>query len=275
MFNFLHNFQPSALSISIGAVNIYWYGIFIVIGIAAGLAVSLKIAKHFNTKPDDAFDLAFWMIICGLIGARFYHILLEWSYYISNPLDILKIWQGGLAIHGGIIGALLAIIIYSKKNKLSFWPIAAMFAPSLALGQAIGRWGNYFNQELFGTPTNLPWGIPIELMNRPHFYISSEYFHPTFLYESLGDLLIFGILIFLSSRLIFKARGGKITGSKIIFFSYLLMYSLLRFFLEFLRTDKTAYLFGWRWPQIISVMIFIFSAVMLLWRKKKKVEISD
>jgi phosphatidylglycerol:prolipoprotein diacylglycerol transferase len=147
--------------------------------------------------------------------------------------------------------------------------LAGIFAPALALGQAIGRWGNYFNQELFGKPTDLPWGIPIDLMNRPHLYISADYFHPTFLYEFFGDLIIFVVLLWLIKKFV-AAKEEKATGAKIVLLVYLMMYSILRFSLEFLRTDTTAYFFNWRWPQIISLIIFIISAILLFWPKRKE-----
>jgi phosphatidylglycerol:prolipoprotein diacylglycerol transferase len=269
MFNFLHNFSPSPMVISFGAINIYWYGLFVVLGTMAGLTVSLKLAKKFGLSSETAFDLAFWLIIWGLVGARLYHVLLEWSYYSAHPLSIIKVWEGGLAIHGGIIGALLATLFYSLKYKINFWTLGGIFAPALALGQAIGRWGNYFNQELFGLPTALPWGIPIDLINRPHLYLSAEYFHPTFLYESIGDLIIFGILLFIISRFVSK-KEEKSAGGKIAILTYLILYSALRFGLEFLRTDRTAYLFGMRWPQIASLIIFTLAIALLFWPRKKR-----
>ncbi|MFH1822677.1 MAG: prolipoprotein diacylglyceryl transferase family protein, partial [Patescibacteria group bacterium] len=156
---------------------------------------------------------------------------------------------------------------FSKKHNLNFWLISAILAPSLALAQAIGRWGNYFNQELFGLPTNLPWGIPINIINRPIEYISSEFFHPTFLYESLGNLLIFGLLImfhawiiknhkFKNSYYFLPACAGR------LFTSYLILYSILRFLIEFIRIDNTPEFIGLRWPQIASlVIIFVCTLV--------------
>jgi phosphatidylglycerol---prolipoprotein diacylglyceryl transferase len=269
MFNFLHNFEPSPLIISLGPINVYWYGLFVVLGTMAGLTVALKLAKKFNLSQETIFDLSFWLIIWGLVGARLYHVFLEWDYYGAHPLNILKIWQGGLAIHGGIIASLLVIVFYAWKNKINFWVLAGPLAPALAIGQAIGRWGNYFNQELFGKPTDLLWGIPIDLINRPHFYLSDKYFHPTFLYESLGDLLIFGILLWLIFGLAAK-KEDKTGPAKIVLLAYLIFYSVLRFSLEFLRTDRTAYLFGWRWPQIASLLIFVVAAALLFWPRKKR-----
>lgn len=266
MFNFLHSFLPAPILISFGSVRIYWYGLFIVFGVLAALTVALKMSKKFNLSANKIFDLSFWMIIAGIVGARIYHVFLEWPYYSHNLSGIIKIWEGGIAIHGAIIGGLLILLYSAWKEKINFWILAAIYAPSLALGQAIGRWGNYFNQELFGKPTDLPWGIPIDLMNRPIRYISAEYFHPTFLYESLGDLAIFAILLILISRFL----KNKWANYKIIFLSYLILYSILRFGMEFLRTDTTAYVFGFRWPQIFSSVIIIICLALLFFPRNKK-----
>ena len=172
MFNFLHTFRPSPILISLGPINIYWYGVFIVLGVLFAIAVAIYLAKSSNLKPETILDLAVWLIIGGVIGARLYDAALEWSYFSAHPLDIFKVWQGGLAIHGAIIGGLLALWFYVKKYQHNFWQLAAIIATSLPLAQAIGRWGNYFNQELFGNPTNLTWGIPIDLAHRPWQYLN-------------------------------------------------------------------------------------------------------
>ncbi|HTW96598.1 MAG TPA: prolipoprotein diacylglyceryl transferase [Candidatus Methylomirabilis sp.] len=265
MFNFLHYFTPAPILVSFGPLRVYWYGLFVVLGVLAALTVSLKLAKRLGFSPNKLFDLSFWMIIAGIIGARLYHVALEWPYYAAHPANIVKVWQGGLAIHGALLGGFLALGFFIWKEKINFWQLAAIFAPGIALGQAIGRWGNYFNQELFGKPTNLPWGIPIEIINRPAQYLSAEFFHPTFLYESLGDLAIFFILLWLVFRLLKKNSANY----KIIFLTYLILYSLLRFSLEFLRLDATAYVFGFRWPQIFSALIFIISIALLFLPNKK------
>ncbi|MFH1822860.1 MAG: prolipoprotein diacylglyceryl transferase, partial [Patescibacteria group bacterium] len=156
MFNFLHTFQPERILLNLGPFHIYWYGFFVVSGLLLGILVSLKLASYYKIEKNKIIDLIFWVILGGIIGARIYHIFLELPYYLNNPLDMIKIWQGGLAIHGAIIAGVLIIWYFSKKHNLNFWLISAILAPSLALAQAIGRWGNYFNQELFGLPTNLP-----------------------------------------------------------------------------------------------------------------------
>jgi len=294
LFNFLHTFNPDPILISIGFINIYWYGLFMVLAILAGLAVSLQLAKYYaqnevhpkstcstaplgyEIKKDLILDLAFVLIISGLIGARVYDVFLELPYYLQNPIDVFKIWQGGLAIHGAIIGGLIgAWIFFRKYNLKNYWQIISIITPGLALGQAIGRWGNYFNQELFGVPTNAPWGIPINILNRPEAYINFEYFHPTFLYESIGSFIIFLILI----RLHFYIIKNKQHSSFFILHSslivvYLLLYSVLRFSLEFIRIDYAPELLGLRVPQVMSLLIIIIIAIYYLCLRKKKTMLS-
>ncbi|MBI4779002.1 prolipoprotein diacylglyceryl transferase [Candidatus Falkowbacteria bacterium] len=272
MFNFLHTFNPSPILATIGPINLYWYGFFILLATLAALTVCLYLAKLYNIKTDIIIDLAFWLIISGLIGARLYAVLLELPYFLANPLDIFKIWQGGLAIHGAIIGGLIALWLFNKKYQQNFWQLAAIVATTLPLAQAIGRWGNYFNQELFGYPTNLPWGIPIDQFHRPLAYFDAQYFHPAFLYESLGNLAIFLILISLQTRLIKKQRLFQ-PNYQLCVISYAFLYSLLRFSTEFIRIDATQIAFGLRFPQLISLLIILFCLGFFahkIWRKIRK-----
>lgn len=259
MINFLHTFQPNPILISLGPINIYWYGLFIVLGALAAIFATFKLAYYYKINKETIIDLAFWLIINGIIGARLYHVLLELPYYLNYPLDIIKIWQGGLAIHGAIFAGIIIIWRFSKKHRHNFWLLTSIIAPGMALAQAIGRWGNYFNQELFGKPTTLAWGIPINIINRPIEYISNEFFHPTFLYESMGSLLIFFILIAIHIWIIKK----RVMRYELCVMSYALLYSLLRFTLEFIRIDPTPVAFGLRFPQIISLIIIFFSIIFL------------
>jgi len=268
MFNLLHTFHPTPILLSLGPVHIYWYGFFIVLATLAALATAIYLAKFYQIKTDTIIDLAFWLIIAGLIGARIYDILAEWPYLWQHPLDIFKIWQGGLAIHGAIIGGAIALWWFAKKHNHNFWQLAAIIATVLPLAQAIGRWGNYFNQELFGYPANLPWGIPIDILNRPRQFLSYEYFHPTFLYESLGEFFIFVILIalFCSVRRKSASHQFQISNFKFQISVYFLLYSLLRFFLEFIRVDATPVILGLRLPQLVSLLII--AACLAYWLQK-------
>ncbi len=265
MINFLHTFNPNPVLISLGPIQIYWYGLFIVLGILAAIAVSLKLAGYYNIKKSIIVDLSFWLIIGGVIGARIYHVLLELPFYIKYPLNIFKVWQGGLAVHGVIIAGLLIIWFFAKKHNLNFWLLTAIMAPGVALAQAIGRWGNYFNSELFGYPTDLAWGILIDIMKRPVEYISAEFFHPTFLYESLGSFLIFLILISLHIWIIKTKKFSYF----LLLTSYLIIYSALRFSLEFIRIDNTPQIWGLRWPQIISLIIILLTVILIIYKIRK------
>jgi len=271
MFHFLHTFQPHTILLSLGPIHIYWYGFFIVLGIIIALLITLRLAKYYNIDSNLVFDLVFWLVIGGIIGARIYDVFLQWSYYTDYPWQIIKIWQGGLAIHGGIIAGLIITYLFSKYKKINFWKLSALFVPGLILAQAIGRWGNYFNQELFGLPTNLPWGIPINIINRPLNYISLAYFHPTFLYESVGCLLIFLFLITINIYFIKKNKLNTVFFTWLVGL-YMILYSVLRFSLEFIRLDETPYFLGLRWPQIISLVIISLSIFIIYYAvvQKKK-----
>lgn len=257
MFSLLHNFLPQPILLNLGILSIHWYGIFIVLGIISALILTLQLARRFDIKSEHIWDLSFYLVLFGIIGARVYEIFLEFPYYLTHPNQIIKIWEGGLAIHGAIITGALTIFLFVKKNKLDFWKLTAITVPGLALGQAIGRWGNWFNQELFGLPTNLPWGIPIEIISRPIDYISYNFFHPTFLYESLGLIII---AIFLTAILYKNSLSKKI--AMLVVACYLALYSLLRFGLEFIKIDVTPIFLNLRWPQIISLAIIVVAIII-------------
>lgn len=292
MINFLHTVNPSPVLISLGPINIYWYGFFIVLGIILAILITLKLASFYNISKDTVIDLCFWLIISGLIGSRLYHILLELPYYLDHPLNIFKVWSGGLAIHGGLIAGIITLWFYTKNKKLinkettikkyppdkggkegsnnfNFWLLASICAPAVALAQAISRWGNYFNQELFGRPTNLPWGIPINIANRPLEYINYQYFHPAFLYESLGNLIIFAVLILLHIYIVKKQKDLRDLCYVLCVMCYVILYSLLRFFTEFLRIDPAYILLGLRFPQIISLIFIALSLGLLIYKIRR------
>jgi phosphatidylglycerol:prolipoprotein diacylglycerol transferase len=230
--NFLHTYIPQAIAFSAGPITIYWYGIIMAIAIALGILLSLHIAKKREISSELVIDAAIWTIVGGLIGARVYEFFLEWNFYSQAPFEILKIWNGGLAIHGALIGGAIALFIFLRRNSIyNIWNLAAVFLPGVALGQAIGRFGNYFNQELFGKPTNLPWGIPINPFHRPLGFETFEYFHPTFLYEAK-------LLIILALILYFFARKKDVPCAYIAAI-YLIGYGVIRFSLEFIKIDPT------------------------------------
>lgn len=266
IMNFLHNTIPDSVALVIGPITIHWYGIIMALSIVAALLLSLHIADKRGFKREEIIDAAFWLIIGGLIGARLYEIGLEWNYYAKHFNDIVKIWQGGLAIHGALLGGAVALLLFLRHKKYNFWNLAAVFLPGVALGQAIGRWGNWFNQELFGTPSLLPWSIPIDLPYRPFAYEVFTYFHPVFLYESLGLLVIALILYILARRKNFPCA--------LIVSAYLILAGALRFIVEFIKVDSTPEFIGLRWPQLFSLGLialgFLISIKVIFTIKKAK-----
>lgn len=269
MLNFLHTYSPQAELISFGPITIHWYGVLIVLSLILGSFILVKLSDFYSLNKKQNLDALFWIIVNGIIGARIYHIFLELDFYLEYPFQAFKIWEGGLAIHGAFIAGLLTVFYYAKKLKIDFFQFAAILLPGLILGQAIGRWGNYFNQELYGRPTDLPWSIPIEAVRRLPQYLDYQYFHPAFLYESLGNFLILGLLLFL------HLKTGKIRNSffqknkfKLIVLAYVIPYSLLRLATETLRLDPTPEIWGLRLPQLVS-LIFVISAIIYLFYLKK------
>ncbi len=266
--NFLHNFNPQPILFELGPLTFRWYGLMIAVGLLSAIFVSAYLAKRRGRNPDDVYSLAFWLAIGGIIGARLYDfVIIEFDYFVQQPFDIFKIWQGGLAIHGAIIGGAVVMIIWCKLKKQKFLDWLDLAAAGLPLGQAIGRFGNYFNQELFGGPTDLPWGIPIDLAHRPIKYLNSTHFHPTFLYESILNFTLFLILFFLMRKN--KRPAGAIA------LIYLSGYGLIRFVMEFVRIDETAMVFGWRLPQLVGLIMFLGGAISLLVILRKSVGIKN
>ncbi len=274
MLNFFQSFNPDPILFYWNGIKVHWYGFLIVIGIILATSIAIKLASYYKISKELILDLVFWLIIGGVVGARIYHIGLEYNYYLNNPWETFKIWEGGLAIHGAIIAGIIILLLFarfssglSENYKKNFWLLASIAAPCLMLSQAIGRWGNYFNQELFGRPTDLPWGIAIDVANRPLNYLESEYFHPTFLYESLGNLLIFFILIGIHIFLIKKQKQNW----EVVVITYLILYSLLRFTTEIIRIDPTPMAWGLRFPQVISILIIIFALLLTVPPIRRKI----
>jgi len=245
----------------VGDYLVHYYGILIMLGAVLGAVLAASEAKRRGHDPEIVWDLLIWLVIAGVIGARLWHIFtpppssiasgLTTKYYLSHPLAVLAIWNGGLGIPGAVIGGAIALFFYSRKNGLNFVEWADIAAPSLALGQAVGRWGNYFNQELYGARTDLPWAIYIQ-----H---EGDTFHPLFLYESLWNLFNMALLIWLSRRFSSQLKSGD------ILLVYLIVYPVGRFFLDFLRLDA-AMVGGINVNQVFMAVVAICALVALLWR---------
>lgn len=230
------------IAFSIFGVDVAWYGILISLGILFGVIFATYRAKQQGLYNDVIIDMVLWVIPIAIIGARAYYVIFSWDYYSKNLDQIFNIRQGGLAIHGGIIFGVLVGYLFCRYKKIKFWKLADIVAPSIILGQAIGRWGNFINQEAYGGPTDLPWGIMINGIK----------VHPTFLYESLWN---FGVFIFLS----FYFKNKKYDGH--IFILYLILYSVARFVIEGLRTDSL--MFGpLRVAQLISIILIIGALII-------------
>jgi phosphatidylglycerol---prolipoprotein diacylglyceryl transferase len=247
-----------------------WYGLLIATAVLIGVNLSMRLARSRKIDPESIADLAIWLVLGAIPAARLYYVLFQWQNYSQHPEDIVKIWEGGIAIHGAIIGGSIAAIIFAKLKQVSFWQLADIVAPSVALGQAIGRWGNFFNSEAFGSPTDLPWKLFIPKDRRPFEYLNFEYFHPTFLYESLWNLLVFAVLMWL---FIDDNRHHRFkTGS--IFLVYLVAYSIGRFGVEGLRTDSL--MFGsLKMAQIISLVGMAIGSIGLLWLYVRRRSLPD
>lgn len=247
----------SPILIKLGSLEIRWYSVLILIAFVIGYLLVLKRGQKKGISKAHINDMAFYLVIVCILGARLYYCLFNFDYYKSNLIDILKVWQGGLAIHGGIIAGIVFLLIYTKKYKIKFLEMADIIAPALALGQAIGRWGNFFNQEAYGPATTF---FELKRLHVPNFvidgmYINGTVHHPTFFYESVGCLLIFILIMIL--RNIKNIKIGQMTGL------YFVLYGTLRYYIEALRTDSLM-LNSFRVAQIISIIMFVIGILMLI-----------
>lgn len=246
--------SPGDVAFQILGFPVYFYGI--ILAFACLLAVyTAKIIyqKIYNDgKAELIWDTAPFVVICGIIGARLYYCLLNFSYFFHNPIDIFNIRGGGLSIHGGIIAGIIALWFAAKKYKLSFLRLLDVYSIGTVLAQSFGRWGNFFNNEAFGLPSDGFLKLFIPLQNRPDKFIEYDYFHPAFLYESILDFFIFIILIF-----VIRKYGIKIEGVTLC--TYLFLYSLVRYFIEAVRVDSALNIGSFHVAQLISLGIFIFS----------------
>jgi len=269
---------------NIGPLTIRFYAILIILGAIAGAWLAARQAKKHGEDSEIVLDLLPWLLIGGIIGARLWHVFtpsasniaqgVTTENYLKNPIEILKMWKGGLGIPGGVIGGALALIIYTKARKLSFWQWADFIAPGLLIGQAIGRWGNFVNQEVYGRPSNLPWAITIDPQYRIRGFEFVEKYHPLFLYESLLNLLGAGVLLWVDRKFKDKLFKGD------IFFGYLIWYSTVRFALEFLRLDPSP-VNGINVNQTSMLVVGVLAVIVLVLRhtiwsgKLKEKELAD
>jgi phosphatidylglycerol:prolipoprotein diacylglycerol transferase len=263
------------IAFRLGPFAVHWYGIIIVSAVLVAAYIATLEAKRRGQDPEHVWNALLLCLVLGIIGARIYHVfssprggMVGWDYYRQNPMAILQIWHGGLAIYGAVIGGVLAVYIYSRLNKLSFLQWVDIGTPGLILAQVIGRWGNFVNQELYGYPTSLPWGITIAPAYRiPPFddltvYPPDTRFHPVFLYESLWNLLGFILLMYVARRYADRLLNGD------ILCLYAIWYPVGRMFVEALRPD--AWLIGGiAAAQIFAAIAIVVSGAIILYRHRR------
>ena len=255
--------SPNSGSIDLGPITLRMYGFMIALGVIAAVWLMGKRFMSEGINPDHASGLAMWIVPAGIIGARVYHVITDWKRFEGNWDEAIQIWNGGLGILGGVLFGIAAAFLYCRKHDLDIKEVMDGVAPALALAQCIGRWGNYFNQELFGRPTNLPWGLEIGQRKRPIEYAAEDTFHPAFLYESLWNALVVFMLIKLG-------KTGKLS-SGLLMAAYFAFYSIGRLWIEALRIDEASNLAGLRINIWVFTVVFIVSAVILFVGVRKNI----
>lgn len=256
VFNYI---DPVAFNF--GPLSVRWYGIIIAVGILLGYFVAQRALVKAGLHKDTLVDIIFYSALFGFIAARIYFVIFQWPYYAENPGEIIKIWHGGIAIHGGLIGGFIAGVIVCKVKNLNPFQIGDIVAPSIILAQVIGRWGNFMNHEAHGGPVSRAF---LEQLHLPNFiienmYINGQYYHPTFLYESIWDVAGFIILVNIRKHL----KLGE------TFFLYLTWYSFGRFFIEGLRTDSLMLTSNIRVAQLVSILLILISISLIIYRRIK------
>ncbi|HDJ6039674.1 TPA: prolipoprotein diacylglyceryl transferase [Staphylococcus aureus] len=256
VFNYI---DPVAFNL--GPLSVRWYGIIIAVGILLGYFVAQRALVKAGLHKDTLVDIIFYSALFGFIAARIYFVIFQWPYYAENPGEIIKIWHGGIAIHGGLIGGFIAGVIVCKVKNLNPFQIGDIVAPSIILAQGIGRWGNFMNHEAHGGPVSRAF---LEQLHLPNFiienmYINGQYYHPTFLYESIWDVAGFIILVNIRKHL----KLGE------TFFLYLTWYSIGRFFIEGLRTDSLMLTSNIRVAKLVSILLILISISLIVYRRIK------
>ncbi len=269
----------SEIPLPLGPLTLRWYGLLIASAVLIGLYLSSWLAKQRKLENGLISDLLPLLVLFSVIGARIYYVAFEWRNYAGSPLKALAIWEGGIAIHGALIAGTLTLILFCRWRRQPFWDVLDVLVPSVALGQAIGRWGNFFNSEAFGVPTDLPWKLFIPTSSRPLLYSDAEFFHPTFLYESIWNLLLFILLI-----AVFRTgikRSGRVPAGAMSCL-YLIGYSLGRVWIEGLRIDPLcigalppACEGGVRIAQLMSGVLALLGIFGLWWLYGRKQNLPD
>lgn len=261
------DFTPDPIALQLGPIAIGWYGLGYAAGLAAAYLLLTRLAKRAGEDADLVGNGMIVVAIAALVGGRLYHVIDQWALYQDDPIRIILPPYSGLGVYGGIFTGLLALIWYTRRHRIPFWRWADIVAPALFVMQAIARWGNFFNQELYGSPTTLPWGIPIECAHRIAAYPCDAFpfettrFHPLFLYESLSGLLGALFLLWVGYRFRERLRPGDIA---LLFFIW---YGVVRFVLESFREDNWTF-FGVPVAQIVSLLVVATAIAVLAWRHR-------
>jgi phosphatidylglycerol:prolipoprotein diacylglycerol transferase len=247
--------------IEFGFIKIFTYGLLVASGFFFAIMLSAHLGKKQGMDPQKIIDLSFYILIASLVGARLLYIIVEFDYFSANPLEVFKFWNGGLVFYGGLILGVVVTIVYLKKHQMPLWTVADILAPSLALGQAIGRWGCFFAGCCYGRETDVPWAITFT--NESSLAPLGVALHPTQIYLSLNALVIFGILMWLSKR---KSFDGQ------IIWAYGILYSIGRFIIEFYRDDDRGVVGMFSTSQIIGIIVFAVSIIMLFLLRRSNTE---
>jgi prolipoprotein diacylglyceryl transferase len=249
--------SPKHGIVNIGPLPLHAYGLMLAIGVLVATKVAESRWARTGRDPKEFGAIVVPVVIAGVVGARIYHLFTGYKWSDGGFIGTFEIWKGGLSIWGAVGGGLIAVCLLARRHKLDTLMLVDVIAPGVVLAQAIGRWGNYFNQELFGRPTTLPWGLEIDLAHRPPGFAQYATFHPTFLYESLWCLLVFGTLLLVERRYALK-RGQ-------VFALYVAMYTFGRIWFEALRIDDATRIFGVRFNLLLSIVLSVFGAVWFVW----------
>jgi phosphatidylglycerol---prolipoprotein diacylglyceryl transferase len=262
--------SPGPVLVQLGPLALRWYGLLIATAVLLGLLLAMRLGRRRGIDPALIADLLPLLVLGSVIGARLYYVLFEWRQYQGAPLiELIAVWRGGIAIHGALIGGTLVTVLFCRRRRQRFWPLLDVLVPAVALGQAIGRWGNFFNSEAFGLPTDLPWALSIPVANRPLAFLDRVTFHPTFLYESLWDLGVCGLLLVLLRQ---AGRGRINLPDGALTCVYLMAYSSGRIWIEGLRLDPLCLVGlppfcsgGLRMAQLMSLLLILLGGIGLWW----------
>ncbi|MBU7463244.1 prolipoprotein diacylglyceryl transferase [Lactiplantibacillus pentosus] len=251
------------IALRLGPIQVHWYGVIIASAVVIAVALAVREGQKRGIRPDDIYDMILWALPFTLIAARTYYVIFQWSYYSQHPSEIIRIWDGGIAIYGGLIGAGIVVVLFCRSRFIPTWLMLDVAAPTVIMGQGIGRWGNFMNQEAFGRVTSLSFlqglHLPEWLINQ--MYIQGAYRQPTFLYESVWDLLGFVMLMVTRHRTNWYKQGE-------VFLTYVAWYAFGRFFTEGMRTDSLMLFNVIRVSQALSVVLFFGSIGLMIWRRR-------